>query len=177
MISLTGLIDDEKCYDVVRQFRWPNGVHCPHCESESIIKRGNHEKYPERHRYHCQSCDRDFDDLTKSIFSGRHQPLRVWIVCLYLMGLNLSNQQIAKELNLNKDDVQKMTHELRQAVVDNAPVVTLSGDVEFDEVYVTAGHKGHPGAVKKRTARGDGENSKGFGDAVRSKRKSRRSLA
>ncbi|MEM7066562.1 MAG: hypothetical protein AAF572_25765 [Cyanobacteria bacterium P01_B01_bin.77] len=29
MISLTGLIDDEKCYDVVRQFRWSKGVNCP----------------------------------------------------------------------------------------------------------------------------------------------------
>ncbi|WP_323365405.1 transposase [Leptothoe sp. PORK10 BA2] len=46
MISLTGLIDDEKCYDVVRQFRWPNGVHCPHCQSESITKRGNHTTMP-----------------------------------------------------------------------------------------------------------------------------------
>ncbi|MEO1148979.1 MAG: DDE transposase, partial [Cyanobacteria bacterium J06638_22] len=74
--------------------------------------------------------------------------------CLYLMGLNLSNQQISKELNLNKDDVQKMTSELRQAVVDKAPEVTLSDEVEFDEVYVTAGHKGHPEAVKKtRTAK------------------------
>ena len=63
-----------------------------------------------------------------------------------------------------------------QVVVDKAPFVTLSGDVEFDEVYVTAGHKGHPEAVKKRTARGNGANSKGLGGAVRSKRKSRRSL-
>ena len=39
--------------------------------------------------------------------------------------LNLSNQQISKELNLHKDDVQKMTSELRQAVVDNKPKVTL----------------------------------------------------
>ncbi len=26
----------------------------------------------------------------------------IWILCLYFMGLNLSNQQIAQELNLNK---------------------------------------------------------------------------
>lgn len=68
-----------------------------------------------------------------------------------------------------------MTSELRQAVVDKAPEVTLSDEVEFDEVYVTAGHKGHPEAVKKRTVRGGDGNSKGFGDAVRSKRRSRQS--
>ncbi|MEM7067167.1 MAG: transposase [Cyanobacteria bacterium P01_B01_bin.77] len=90
------------------------------------------------------------------------------------MGLNLSNQQIAKELNLNKDDVQKMTHGLRQAVVDKASVITLSEDVEFDEVYITAGHKGHPEAVKKRTARGDDANSKGY--SSRSKLRGRGTL-
>ena len=41
-------------------------------------------------RYCCNSCNSDFDDLTDSIFSGRHQPLRVWIACLYLMGLNVA---------------------------------------------------------------------------------------
>ena len=29
-------------------------------------------------------------DLTDTVFEGHHQPLRVWILCLYLMGLNLS---------------------------------------------------------------------------------------
>jgi hypothetical protein len=33
------------------------------------------------------------------------------------MGLNLSNQQIAAELGLNKDDVQQMTSQLREGVV------------------------------------------------------------
>jgi biotin operon repressor len=33
------------------------------------------------------------------------------------MGLNLSNQQIGRELGLNKDDVQAMTQQLREGVV------------------------------------------------------------
>ena len=82
---------------------------------------------------------------------GHHQPLKVWIVALYFMGLNLSNSQIGQELDLNRSDVQYMTEILRTGVVDKKPEVKLSGEVEFDEVYVTAGHKGNPAAVKKRT--------------------------
>ncbi len=41
----------------------------------------------------------------------------MWILCLYLMGLNLSNRQIAQELGLNKDDVQSMTKQLREGVM------------------------------------------------------------
>ncbi len=66
------------------------------------------------------------------------------------MGLNLSNQQIAQELGLNKDDVQAMTEQLRARGVARTPEPSLSGQVEGDEVYVVAGHKGQPEAVKKR---------------------------
>ncbi len=61
--------------------------------------------------------EKQFDDLTDTVFEGHHQPLEVWILCLYLMGLNLSNQQIGRELGLNKDDVQTMTQQLREGVV------------------------------------------------------------
>ena len=60
---------------------------------------------------------RRFDDLTDTIFAGHHQPLRMWILCLYFMGLNLSNAHMAKELDLNKDDVHQMTSQLRQGIV------------------------------------------------------------
>ena len=72
------------------------------------------------------------------------------------MGLNLSNQQIAQELDLHKDDVHHMMIELRQAIAEKRPEVQLSGTVEFDEVYVTAGHKGQPQQVKKKGGRGGG---------------------
>ena len=29
------------------------------------------------------------------VLAGHPQPLRVWVLCLYLMGLNLSSRQIA----------------------------------------------------------------------------------
>ena len=44
---------------------------------------------------------------------------------------------------------------LRQGIVDRRPPVALSGEVECDEVYVVAGHKGHPEAVKKKAESAD----------------------
>jgi transposase-like protein len=176
MLTLTNLIDNGKCYEMVRQFRWPDGVCCPGCDSKEITKRGKDEVQSDRQRYACKGCGKQFDDLTDSIFAGRHQPLRVWVGCLYLMGLNLSNQQIAQELDLHKDDVHQMTRELRQAIVKRKPEVQLSGEVEFDEVYVTAGHKGNPEAVQKKGVKVAAGNSKGFGVVGLSKPKSPRSL-
>lgn len=150
MINLQNLIDDTKCYETVRELRWPEGVCCPHCDSRQVTKQGRDTTQPARRKYYCKGCNRYFDDLTGTVFAGHHQPLRVWILCLYFMGLNLSNQQIAQELGLNKDDVQAMTAQLRQGVVARKPTPSLSGQVECDEVYVVAGHKGQPEAVKKR---------------------------
>ena len=150
MINIQTLIDDAKCFETVRQMRWPEGVRCPDCEAKEVIKQGRDETQPERQRYLCQACNRRFDDLTGTVFAGHHQPLRVWVLCLYLMGLNLSNQQIAQELGLNKDDVQKMTSQLREGIVEAKPPVQLSDTVECDEVYIVAGHKGNPAEVKKK---------------------------
>ena len=93
------------------------------------------------------------------------------------MGLNLSSEQIAAELDIDKDDVYQMTMQLRQRIVENKPEVQLSGEVEFDEVYVTAGHKGQPAAVEKRGARGGGTSSRGARGGARLSKKSRPSLA
>jgi|SRR5215831_2874023 len=114
------------------------------------IPQGRDDSQPECQRYLCQSCERHFDDLTDTIFAGHHQPLRVWILCLYFRGLNLSNHQIAKELDLNKDDIHQRTRQLRQSIVCKKPSPTLTDEVECDEVYLGAGHKGKLEEVAKK---------------------------
>jgi transposase-like protein len=153
MLRMDTLMDEAKCFATVRAMRWPEGITCPHCAARRVKKRGKDETQPARQRYQCIGCGRQFDDLTGTIFAGHHQPLKAWILCLYLMGLNLSNQQIAHELGLNKDDVQQMTCQLREGIVAKKPQPILSGQVECDEVYVVAGHKGHPDAVLKKGAK------------------------
>jgi len=72
------------------------------------------------------------------------------MLCLYFMGLNLSNKQIAAELEMNENTIQEMTTTLRSGIVVQESTIELSGTVECDEVYVVAGHKGHPESVKKK---------------------------
>jgi transposase-like protein len=86
-VNIKNLIDDAQCYQTVRELRWPDGVDCPSCESKQVIKRGFDDTEPNRQRYECHDCNKRFDDLTDTIFAGHHQPLKVWILCLYFMGL------------------------------------------------------------------------------------------
>jgi transposase-like protein len=149
LVNLSSLIDDAKCYALVRQQRWPEGVRCPGCGSARVIRHGRDDTQEQRQRYRCKACAARFDDLTGTVLAGHHQPLRVWVLCLYLMGLNLSNRQIAQELDLAETDAQAMTEQLRCGLTAKLPPVVLRGEVEIDEVYVVAGHKGQPAAVAK----------------------------
>jgi len=125
------------------------------CDSSAVIHDGHDDTQPHRQRYRCKTCTGRFDDLTGTVLAGHHQPLRVWVLCLYFMGLNLSNRQIAAELGLGTSDVQAMTEQLRGGLVAKVPAVTLQGEVEIDKVYVVAGHKGQSEEVAKRVGLGD----------------------
>src|SRR4051795_13604842 len=142
LVNLPSLIDDARCFELVRQHRWPDGVRCPRCGGAAIARDGRDDVQPHRQRYRCAGCGARFDDLSGTVLAGRHRPLRLWVLCLYLMGLNLSNRQIARELDLAVSDVQAMTEVLRHGLTAKLPPTRLEGAVEIDEISVVAGPKG-----------------------------------
>ena len=91
LVNLSGLMDDAKCFALVRQQRWPEGGRCPARDGTRVVRDGCDDRQADRQRYRCRACAGRFDDLTGTALAGHHQPLRVWVLCLYLMGLNLSN--------------------------------------------------------------------------------------
>ena len=70
-----------------------------------------------------------------------------------------------------------MTEQLRAGLVAKAPAVELQDEVEIDEVYVVAGHKGQPAAVAKRGGSGAAAGWQARRDAARWRRTSRPSSA
>ena len=71
LVNLSSLIDDAKCYEVVRQHRWPEGVRCPHCDSASVARHGHDDTQRHWQRYRCRQCQSRFDDLTGTVLAGR----------------------------------------------------------------------------------------------------------
>ena len=63
-----------------------------------ISKNGMDENHHYRQCYKCKNCNRRFDDLTDTIFLGSSKELKTWLICTYLMGLDISNSQIAQKL-------------------------------------------------------------------------------
>lgn len=117
LVKIQDIIDDKKCFDIIRSKRWENGVRCVQCNSDSICCNGHHKSQPHRQLYKCKDCEKYFDDLTDSIFMGSHLPLKAWITAIYLLGLNLSASQIAKELEVDLTTSQSMCAKLRKGIV------------------------------------------------------------
>src|SRR3954464_6028972 len=70
LVNLSSLIDDAKCYALVRQQRWPEGVRCPACGSATVIRDGRDDTQEQRQRYRCKACAARFDDLTGTVLAG-----------------------------------------------------------------------------------------------------------
>jgi transposase-like protein len=117
---ITNLIDDGPCDQTVRELRVPDGISCPSCESTQVIKRGVDDTEPAPQRDECPDGHTRVDELTDTIVAGHHQPLNGWIRCLYGMGLHLSNDHMAHELDVERRDVHQMTTPWRQGIVKKA---------------------------------------------------------
>ena len=61
MFNIHVLIDDAKCFQTVRDMRWPDGVCCPRCNSKTVICFGKDDTQKERQRYQCHACNKRFD--------------------------------------------------------------------------------------------------------------------
>lgn len=116
-LHLSKLLDKAQCYDAFRSIRWSSGFICPHCQSQEVVKNGKDSLHIHIQHYKCKSCNHYFDDLTDTIFSGSHQPLTHWITVIYLMNLNISNAQIAADLEFAESTIQEMCGTIREGIV------------------------------------------------------------
>ena len=109
LVNLSSLLDDAKCFALVRQHRWPKGVRCPGCDSGIVARDGHDDTQPHRQRCRCKACASRFDDLTGTVLAGRHRPLRARVPRLPFMGLPPSKWQFAGKPRLSASDAQPAT--------------------------------------------------------------------
>lgn len=140
------LIDNAKCFAVVRDERWPERVRCPHCGAAEITKRGFHSVQAHRQRYECQACARQLTTL-------RRRSLKRIInrcgcgSCACLHGPEPIQPSDCGRTGPRSGRCAGHDRPVSRREHAQKKPVSLSGEVECDEVYVVAGHKGHPEIV------------------------------
>jgi len=135
-MDLMQLIDqfgsEDLCRTYLEHLRWPGGVRCVNCGSDSI------SRITTRNQLDCNACRTRFSVTSGTVFHDSHLPLRKWFLAVYMIGearKGVSANQLKRTLNVAYKTAWYLCHRIRWAMglTDRPP---LSGTVEADETYV-----------------------------------------
>ena len=144
------LIDEAKAYQLLREHRWADGVRCPYCQQANPAGPWPTPHLPACYRYQCRACRRFFSDRTATLFEGTKLPLSAWLLAAYLVELGHATAEIARELPCDYHTAHHVVWTIREREIRLEGGRKLSGVIEADEKYQTAGHKGRAPSEQPR---------------------------
>ena len=144
LLTLLALFADaDATAELFRRVRWMNGLVCPDCTSENVIRHGKYKGNLQRYR--CKDCTLTFNDKTGTPLHYKRISMGKWMlsVWMYLCGpLNgISINYISEAIG----HTCKTTYYMIRAMMDQIQSLqekVLSGDCETDELYMKAASKG-----------------------------------
>lgn len=117
------------------------GGHCPHCESERIVKNGHRKDGTQR--YLCRECRHSFLAGTGSVLSGTHKHLSVWKQYLNCMMGQKTLRESSEECGISMGTAFHWRHKILDSLQPVADQVCIGGVVEADETYTAVSYKGN----------------------------------
>jgi len=138
MFPVKTFISERRAANLLAQIRWRDGVYCPRCRGESVIRYGSYRAFQ---RYLCKDCDRTFNDQTGTVFEHSAVALRKWFLAVYTyIRFNTSIRQLDVEIDVSYKTIYWRVQRFLRAL--DAPRLQIEGPIEIDEFYVKAGLKG-----------------------------------
>ena len=119
---------EEKCFDALYRWRWPNGFRCPHC---------GHDRYCQlahRKLLQCNRCRRQTSVTAGSELDSTKMPLTVWFRGLYLLTRDekpISAMALHRALDISYNAAWRMKRKLMRAITDTARPLRLDMRANF----------------------------------------------
>ncbi len=130
---------------------------CVHCGSMSVKRSG---KYRSRQRYLCKDCNKTFNDMTNTPFSGSRYPEK-WVKYIELMVEGYTLLKIAKRLQIRISTAFYWRHKILN-VLGSLGFSQLQGIVESDETFFRESLKGSEVTDRKPKKRGEKDKKRGI---------------
>jgi len=128
--------DPVNCREYLVSRRWPNGVTCPQCGSESVYFDSS------RNGWECKTRHpkRKFTLKTGTIFEDSALGLDKWLPCVWMIANaknGISSHEVARALGVTQKTAWFMLQRIRLALQDDTNGGgKLGGEVEVDETFI-----------------------------------------
>ena len=139
---------EEKAEQWFIEQRWPDGIVCPHCESDNIATKKSRKPQP----YRCRTWRKHFSIKTGTLLRNSNIPLSKWAIAFYLYSTNLkgvSSMKLHRDLGIGQKAAWHMGQRIRK--MWNIQAEKFAGPVEVDETYI-GGKETNKHADKKLNA-------------------------
>ncbi|MCK4721754.1 MAG: IS1595 family transposase [Dehalococcoidia bacterium] len=133
--------DDDAILEWLKDYRWPDGIHCPVCD-----KVRKHHRIKSRPCYKCDNCGHEVYPTANTIFHKSATPLTTWFDAMLWMATTRSGHS-AKELQritgVTYKTAWRMFKQIRTLFGEDT--IPLNGQVEVDESYFGGVRRGKRG--------------------------------
>ena len=114
--------------------RWPEGVACPHCGSESVGFLRSRRIWKCKNR----ECRRQFSIKVGTIFEDSPIGLDKWLTVIWLIANcknGVSSYEISRDVKVTQKSAWFMLQRIRRAMQEGTGIL-LTGEVEADESFI-----------------------------------------
>ena len=125
----------ERCEELVRAWRWPEGFVCPRCAQtwHSEFRRG------QRLYFQCSACRYQCSLVSGTIFESSKLPLPTWFLAMHLMTQaknGVSALELMRHLGVSYPTAWLLKHKLMEVMRLREEPRQLTGRVEIDDAYL-----------------------------------------
>jgi transposase-like protein len=161
---LQDLLDENRCYQWLKQARWPEGKPvCPRCHATEGLYVHDRVKAPVED-WRCPHCGRVFNVFTETIFTRTRRSCAHIILILQGFAQGKSTNLLCRELGCEYDTLLDLRHRYQAAAREQClgrPAFDATDTVEVDEMYQNAGEKKYPPSRSRGSAAPAGQQTKG----------------
>ena len=161
---LTDLLDNEHCYNYLKNILHPDGMKCPNGHPLPPEQSPHDRNRTPVVDYRCRTCGAVFNVFAGTFWSGTHYDCKTIVQVMRGIVQGTSTKQLADELELDYGTLLKRRHLIQAGAFLILPESPLTDkETESDEMFQNAGEKGTPHLDPNDPPRRRGNKNRGRG--------------